>query len=75
MQNLLMAQPLMLRREKHARRVQVVERVQVRAFYHEALHTIHRLAPEIPLSELWLDRLPEGKWRYLTDPEVQALLS
>ena len=31
MQNLLMAQPLMLRREKHARRVQVVERVQVRA--------------------------------------------
>lgn len=37
----------------------LVERVQVRAFYHEALHTIHRLAPEIPLSELWLDRLPE----------------
>lgn len=37
----------------------LVERVQVRAFYHDALHTIHRLAPEIALSELWLDRLPE----------------
>ena len=37
----------------------LVERTQVRAFYHDALHTIHRLAPEIAVSELWLDRLPE----------------
>jgi len=29
----------------------------------------------IRVSHIRLDRLPEGKWRYLTDPEVQALLS
>lgn len=29
----------------------------------------------IRVSHIRLDRLPEGKWRYLTDSEVQALLS
>jgi 23S rRNA pseudouridine2605 synthase/23S rRNA pseudouridine2604 synthase len=28
----------------------------------------------IRVSHIRLDRLPEGKWRYLTDSEVQALL-
>jgi glycerophosphoryl diester phosphodiesterase len=34
------------------------DRVQVRSFHHAALHTLHGLAPEIALSELWFDRLP-----------------
>jgi 23S rRNA pseudouridine2605 synthase/23S rRNA pseudouridine2604 synthase len=29
----------------------------------------------IRVAHIRLDRLAEGKWRYLTDPEVQALLS
>ena len=41
----------------------LVERIQVRSFYHDALYAVHAVAPEIPLSELWLDRLP-------TDEEV-----
>lgn len=41
------------------REFDLAERAQVRAFYHDSLHAIHRLAPEIALSELWLDRLPE----------------
>jgi len=41
------------------RRYDLVERTQIRSFYHEALHTVHRLAPEIAVSELWLDRLPK----------------
>jgi glycerophosphoryl diester phosphodiesterase len=45
------------------REYDLAEQLCVRAFYHDALHTIHRLAPEIPLSELWLDRLP-------TDDEI-----
>lgn len=40
------------------RRYDLVERTQIRSFYHDALHTVHRLAPEIAVSELWLDRLP-----------------
>lgn len=40
------------------RQYDLVERVQIRSFYHDALHTVHRLAPEIAVSELWLDRLP-----------------
>jgi len=40
------------------REFDLVERVCVRSFYHDALHNMVRLAPEIALSELWLDRLP-----------------
>ncbi len=40
------------------RRYDLVERVQVRSFYHASLHTFFRVAPEIPLSELWFERLP-----------------
>jgi 23S rRNA pseudouridine2605 synthase/23S rRNA pseudouridine2604 synthase len=29
----------------------------------------------IRVSHIRLGHLPEGRWRYLTDPEVQALLS
>lgn len=45
------------------RKFDLVERVQVRSFYHDALHTIFHTHPDIPLSSLWLDRLP-------TDDEV-----
>ncbi len=41
------------------RRYDLVERAQIRSFYHDALHIVHRLAPEIAVSELWLDRLPK----------------
>ncbi len=41
------------------REYDLVPRVQVRSFYHDALYEVYRLAPEISLSGLWLDRLPE----------------
>lgn len=41
----------------------LVERVQMRSFYHDALHEVFRLAPELAISELWWDRIP-------TDDEV-----
>jgi glycerophosphoryl diester phosphodiesterase len=40
-------------------RYDLVDRVQVRSFYHGCLHTLFRFAPEISLSELWFDRLPD----------------
>lgn len=40
------------------REYDLIERVQVRSFYHDALHTIYHLDPEIALSGLWLNRLP-----------------
>jgi glycerophosphoryl diester phosphodiesterase len=36
----------------------LAERTQVRSFYHDALHALYAAAPEIALSELWLDRIP-----------------
>jgi glycerophosphoryl diester phosphodiesterase len=33
-------------------------RVQVRSFYHPALHTFYQIAPEIAISELWYERIP-----------------
>ncbi len=42
------------------REFDLVERSQVRTFYHDALHAIHRLAPEVAVSELWLDRVPQA---------------
>ncbi|MBN2305517.1 MAG: glycerophosphodiester phosphodiesterase [Anaerolineae bacterium] len=36
----------------------LVERAQLRSFYHAALHTAYRVDPGIALSELWFDRLP-----------------
>jgi len=41
----------------------LVERTQIRSFYHAALHTCYRLAPDIALSELWENHLP-------TDDEI-----
>jgi glycerophosphoryl diester phosphodiesterase len=35
--------------------------VQVRSFYHEALHRFHAYAPEIAVSELWFDRVPTAE--------------
>ena len=40
------------------RRHDLVERVQVRSFFHEHLHTLHGLAPELSISELWRSHLP-----------------
>lgn len=40
------------------RQYALVERTQIRSFYHDALYAVHAAAPEIPLSELWLDRIP-----------------
>ncbi len=45
------------------REFDLIERTQVRSFYHAALHLIHALEPALAVSELWLDRLP-------TDDEV-----
>jgi len=45
------------------REFDLIERTQVRSFYHAALHLIHAIAPDVAVSELWLDRLP-------TDDEV-----
>ena len=43
------------------------ERVQVRSFYHDALHEFHRLAPEIAISELWYQHMPsEDEITYAT---------
>ncbi len=49
----------------------LAERAQVRSFYHAALHTVYALDPAIPLSELWLDRLPADD--EITLPTVNAL--
>jgi len=35
-----------------------VDRAQVRAFYHPALHTVHQIDPEIAISELWYQHMP-----------------
>ena len=40
------------------RELGLVERTQIRSFYHAALHLVHHIAPEIALSALWWDRLP-----------------
>lgn len=40
------------------REYQFENRVQVRSFDHEALKTFHHIAPEIPISELWWEKLP-----------------
>lgn len=36
----------------------LVDRVQVRSFEHPSLHLLYGLAPEIPISELWYERIP-----------------
>jgi len=36
----------------------LVDRVQVRSFYHPALHTLYHQAPDIAISELWFQLLP-----------------
>lgn len=40
------------------REYRLEDRVQIRSFYHPALHLCYGLAPEIAISELWADRLP-----------------
>ncbi len=42
------------------REYRLEDRVQIRSFYHPALHLCYWLAPEIALSELWGDRLPSA---------------
>lgn len=36
----------------------LVDRVQVRSFYHVHLHNVNQIAPEIAISELWLNYVP-----------------
>lgn len=36
----------------------MVGRIQVRSFDHQALHKIYQLAPEIAISELWWEKIP-----------------
>jgi glycerophosphoryl diester phosphodiesterase len=36
----------------------LIERCQVRSFEHDSLRRFHDYAPEIPLSELWWEKLP-----------------
>jgi glycerophosphoryl diester phosphodiesterase len=38
-----------------------VDRVQVRAFYHPALFTVHQIDPEIAISELWYQHMPTAE--------------
>jgi glycerophosphoryl diester phosphodiesterase len=40
------------------REFELVEHALVSTFHHPALYTLHHLAPEIALAELWFDRLP-----------------
>jgi glycerophosphoryl diester phosphodiesterase len=40
-------------------RYDLVERAQVRSFYHASLHTFFQVAPDISLSSLWYERLPD----------------
>lgn len=55
------------------REYDLVERTQIRSFYHAALHTIYHLDPGIALSELWFERLPaDGE---ITMKTVNALHS
>lgn len=36
------------------------ERVQIRSFFHPALHDVFNLAPELAISELWYQHLPKA---------------
>lgn len=38
-----------------------VERCCVRSFDHDSLHRLHRVAPEIPISELWYTKFPDAE--------------
>ncbi len=40
------------------REYDLVERLQVRSFYHANLFELHKIAPEISISELWLRHIP-----------------
>lgn len=49
----------------------LVERTQFRSFYHDVLHELYAIAPEIALSALWDDRLPaddEVTWKTVDAP-------
>lgn len=37
----------------------LVDRTQVRSFYHEHLHKLNQLAPDIAISELWYQYIPQ----------------
>lgn len=39
--------------------MEMVEQVWIRSFYHPALHTVHAIAPEFQISELWFDQFPD----------------
>lgn len=51
------------------REFDLIERTQVRSFFHESLHRLHEIAPEIALSELWFSEFPEK----LTYPTLNLL--
>jgi len=36
------------------------DRVQIRSFHHDALHTVYELAPELAISELWFHKVPDA---------------
>ncbi len=42
------------------RQMKMVDQVWVRSFYHPALHTVHAIAPEFRISELWYDMFPQN---------------
>ncbi len=53
------------------RELGLVERTQFRSFYHDVLHELYAIAPEISLSALWDDRLPaddEVTWKTVDAP-------
>lgn len=53
------------------RELGLVERTMFRSFYHDVLHELYAIAPEIALSALWDDRLPaadEVTWKAVDAP-------
>lgn len=53
------------------RELGLVERTMFRSFYHDVLHELYALAPEIAISALWDDRLPaddEVTWKTVDAP-------
>lgn len=43
----------------HIHEYNLVDRIQVRSFYHDHLHNLHKLAPDIAISELWYQYIPQ----------------
>ena len=59
------------RRRRSGARIGLVERTMFCSFYHDVLHELYALAPEIAISALWDDRLPaddEVTWKTVDAP-------